>query len=222
MKKLYYHILNLLLKPLLKAEKPLNRVNERSVEYSFALEMIQKYCTGKILDVGTGKGSFPHLLYSCGYDVTAIDKKDTKFFGDVFCNRHFKVIDADITKGFTGKYQFITCISVLEHITEYQQAVANMVKLLDEGGYLLLTVPFTYNKYNKDVYEGKEKFITQVFNYEFLHYVIPLILDTIDARQFKVFTGNTWNDGERINPVEVLDTKDCQLMCLLLKHVKHV
>lgn len=86
------------LDPLLKLEqrkRPFPVINERATEYNFALKHLQNLCTGKVLDIGTGKSSWPHILSTCGFDTQAIDKQG-KYWNSYF-NRHFKVINDDIT-----------------------------------------------------------------------------------------------------------------------------
>lgn len=218
MKNLYYRLLNFLLLPILKREIPLKQVNERIVEHLFALEMINKYCTGNILEVGPGRSSFAHLLYSCGYDVTAIDKKDTRFFRYMFFNRHFKVINADITKGIKGSFQFINCISVLEHIQDSYKALLGMVEATESNGYILLTFPYSESHRCSDVYMGNENFITQIYNAADVDmWIRHLGLIEVERKYYQVFTGKYWNDGIRIKSVETPDANKRQLICLLLK-----
>jgi hypothetical protein len=47
--------------------------NERPLEYAFALSALSLSACQDALDVGTGKSSWPALLSTCGYHVTAID-----------------------------------------------------------------------------------------------------------------------------------------------------
>ena len=49
------------------------RVNERPIEYRFVFDVATRVAPTTVLDVGTGKTSLPHLLWICGYEVTAID-----------------------------------------------------------------------------------------------------------------------------------------------------
>ncbi len=48
-------------------------INERPIELAFVFRHLRDCRPGRILDVGTGMTSLPHLLRTCGYHVTAID-----------------------------------------------------------------------------------------------------------------------------------------------------
>ena len=66
----------------------------------------------------------------------------------------------------------ITCISVIEHIHNFDDAIRNMFSLLKPKGYLLLTFPYNEESYVKNVYElpgssyGQQaSFITQLSSF---------------------------------------------------------
>ena len=91
-------------------------INERPIEYRFVFKILTEISPKKILDVGPGMSSLPHLMSNCGFLVTAIDNIDEYWSRRVF-NRHYYVIQDDITKTkLKSKFDLITCISVLEHI----------------------------------------------------------------------------------------------------------
>ena len=120
------------LNPLLKIEqkkRPFPNINERPVEYAYSFKYLQNLCTGKLLDIGPGKSSWPHILSTCGYDVKAIDKIDG--YWNSYFNRHYKIINDDITNPkLKETFQFATCLSVLEHIPDHLTAMKNIHNLL--------------------------------------------------------------------------------------------
>ena len=75
----------------------------------------------------------PHGHTFCAI-VTAIDSVHD-YWPNSMINRHWRVLDVDITKteaaSLPKQFGAITCISVLEHIEKYNQAIANMVSLLE-------------------------------------------------------------------------------------------
>ena len=119
----------------------------------FYLKHFSKIYPKRVLDVGTGVSSLPHIIRYCGSLVTSIDNfKD--YWTDEAINRHFHVINEDINNpDTTKKFDLITCISVLEHIENAEKAVCNMFNLLNPKGYLILTFPYTENKYYANVYQ---------------------------------------------------------------------
>jgi len=71
--------------------------NERCVEYRFVFDVITKTAPETVLDVGTGKTALPHLIQTCGLKVTATDNIYDYWSKFGMFNRHFYVIDDDIT-----------------------------------------------------------------------------------------------------------------------------
>jgi methyltransferase family protein len=74
-------------------------------------------------------------------------------------NQHWTVLDvniADPDAKLLEKYEAITCIGVLEHIEDHVRTVQNMVALLEIGGFLILTTPFSYFNPHPNVYTRSE------------------------------------------------------------------
>ncbi|MCK5039274.1 MAG: methyltransferase domain-containing protein, partial [Thermoplasmata archaeon] len=118
--RIYQTTGRIFLTPMLMVEwkKPLffKEMNERPMEFGFAFKWLSKTCPKEVLDIGSGTTSWPHVMANCGFHVTAMDKIKEYWEGDFF-NRHYYVIDDDITDSkLKDKFDLITCISVLEHI----------------------------------------------------------------------------------------------------------
>ncbi len=127
--------------------------NERPVEFGFVFRKLAEIYPRTVLDVGTGTTALPHLMRNCGFLVTATDNV-RDYWPRGMVNRHYHVIDDDITDThLSGVFDFITCVSVLEHIQRSDDAVGNMLSLLAEGGHLVLTFPYTEQSYVGNVYE---------------------------------------------------------------------
>ncbi len=146
---LYCKFLELLLKHQfsleIKSVKSRNKINERPIEYSFLMKHLYNIYPNEILDVGTGTSALPSLLMNCGFKVTAIDKKEG--YWQNFCNYHFAIVKDDIRKSkMIKKFDFINCISVLEHIPNADEAINGMFNLLKPNGFLLLTFPYNKNR----------------------------------------------------------------------------
>ena len=227
---LYNLIGKVYLGPLLRAEqkkRPFPNINERPVEYGFSFKHLQNLCTGKVLDIGPGKSSWPHILSTCGYDIKAIDKIDG--YWSSYFNRHYKIINDDITNPILKEtFQFATCLSVLEHIPNHLAAMKNMHKLLDKNGFLVLSFPYNENEYHEDIYKhpkagyGKEaNFITQVYSRrEIDEWQNATSFKIIEQEYYKVFSGDLWTIGERITPcTKVEKTELHHLTCILLQKI---
>jgi 2-polyprenyl-3-methyl-5-hydroxy-6-metoxy-1,4-benzoquinol methylase len=225
---LYNFIGAMYLNPILKLEqkkRPFPIINERATEYGFSFKHLQKLCTGKLLDIGTGKSSWPHILSTCGFEVTAIDKMDT--YWKTYFNRHYKIYNDDITNPKTkGKYQFATCISVLEHIPNHKSAITNIHNLLAQNGYLILTFPYNENEYHEDIYKHPNagygqnaNYITQVYSRKEINdWLTNTSFEIIDQEYYKVFSGELWTMGERITPcIRTSASELHHLTCILLQ-----
>ncbi len=158
--------------------------------------------------------------------MTAIDKVDGYWKGPLK-NRHFYVKRGDIVHpAVSDPYDFVTCISVLEHIPDHAEAVRGMFNLLKPGGHLLLTFPYNENQYVPDVYrvEGSTapadaSFICQVYSREQIDGWLADNPGTILRQEYhEVFTGDLWTLGNRIYPVRPSTRAGRHhLSCLLIR-----
>lgn len=204
-------------------------INERPVEYSFLFKMYARKMPKTVMDVGSGATALPHLLKTCGAIVTATDNiKD--YWPNGMTNRHFHVINDDITASrLTGKYDMITCISVLEHIKDYESAVKNMFSLLKPSGWLILTCPYNEEKYCQDVYKLPESsqakitniFITQAYCREQLMQWLEKYEGRIVEQEYwRFFDGEYWTCGQRVTPpVQALPSEKHQISCICIEKV---
>jgi len=222
-------ILNCYVQNICKAEflnQKFKKFNERPVEFQFVFKQLSKFYPKKILDVGTGTTALPHLMRNCGFLVSAIDNvKD--YWGSGMINRHFHVIDDDITKPkLQDSFDLITCISVLEHIENYNEAVHNMLSLLNPNGYLILTFPYNENAYVRNVYElpgssygQNASYITQSFSRVEINGWIQENACHIEAQEFWQFwSGEFWTTGKQIIPPKMVSSNDNhQLLCMLIQ-----
>ncbi len=198
--------------------------NERPVEFAFLFQKISEYWPRTILDVGTGKTALPHLMRNCGFLVTAVDNvKDYWPVGMV--NHHYHVIDDDITHSkISGSFDVITCISVLEHIEEHKKAMLSMYRLLNPGGHLILTCPFSERQYVPDVYKllessaGVMPFSTQSFSRKEVDgWLADSPFELVEQEYWKFFDGDFWTCGSRLEkPLKVSKESCHQLSCMVL------
>lgn len=204
---------------------PFNIFNERPVEYRFVFEQISMLYPKKILDVGTGLTSLPHLMANCGCQVTAIDNiKDYWPYG--MFNRHYYVINDNIVKTkLKDSFDLITCISTLEHIKDYDVAVQKMLSLLKPGGHLILTFPYNEKNYIENVYTLKgtdaktlPSYQTHSFSRTEINNWIKNQAEIIKQEYWQFFTGEFWTVGEWLRtPKQVRSDTQHQISCLLIQ-----
>ena len=201
--------------------------NERPVEYRFLFEQLAELAPPTVLDVGTGTTAVPSLIANCGIPVTAIDNV-RDFWPRGMFNRHFHVLDQDITAPTLGqRFDLISCLSVLEHIRDQGRAVDAMFRLLRPGGHLVLTGPFTAHRYCENVYVlpgsdafGKTiPFICQSYSQVELEKWLARNHGSIVKQEFwQYYQGEFWSCGERVSPPRRVgaDARH-QITCLLLR-----
>jgi SAM-dependent methyltransferase len=201
------------------------RTNERPIELRFAFECITDTCPKTILDVGTGLSPLPALIRSCGMITSAVDNVRDYWGKDMF-NRHFYVRDEDATRGLSGTFDLVTCISVLEHIPQSDAAVKNMLAAVAPGGHLVLTHPYNENFYCPNAYKLPEagygqdaSYVCQIYSRRELdRWFSEPGIRIVRQEYWQVFSGEHWTVGEWLRPpLRVTNTDRHHLTCLLIR-----
>lgn len=202
-------------------------MNERPVEFRYALDAVVASGAQSVLDVGPGITAWPALLANCGYQVAAVDQVESYWRGQSFFNRHWMIEDHDITTPIEGRsFDAVTCISTLEHIPNHGDAVRVMLAALNPGGVLVVTVPWNEERYYPNAYDlpdagyGKgAAYVTQIFSpAELARWLQDARAEVADQEFYRAFTGELWTVGERIRPpVKVARSERHQLTCLTLR-----
>ena len=205
-----------------------SRINERPIEYRYVFHQLTNLRPSTVLDVGTGKTALPHLIMNCGFLVTAIDNIHD-YWPEGMVNRHFYILQDDITKTqLTKEFDFITCISVLEHIKKFDEAVGSMFRLLRPGGHLIITCPYNEEKYIDNVYEMEDAsygqdlpYVCQMYSRnEINRWISYNSARLIDQEFWQFWTGELWTFGELLSPPrQVSPVERHQLTCMLLQKV---
>ena len=118
-------------------------------EYAYALLYSGHRHGCKVLDVGSAKSVWPYFLASLGYQVTTLDLADEDYRKSM--GQKFKVATRtwdlqqfcpDLTAGPDGPFDWITNLSVIEHIPNDTQAALNLARYLKIGGIMSISTDF--------------------------------------------------------------------------------
>ena len=118
---------------------------------------IKKFCTGKVLEIGSGIGNISAKFIAAGYDITLSDIRENycTILREKFPAR--PVVQMDLTHpgfdveyaGHLSCYDSIFALNVVEHIQDDSLAIANCFKLLKYGGSVVILVPAFQELYNR-------------------------------------------------------------------------
>jgi 2-polyprenyl-3-methyl-5-hydroxy-6-metoxy-1,4-benzoquinol methylase len=104
---------------------------------------------GRYLDVGSGYGGTLVQFHKRGLDVYGVEVnldyvnlaranvRDLGLTDRVF---HGSILDRALVESL-GKFDVITCIDVIEHVGDAQQALRHMTSMLNPGGLLMMEIP---------------------------------------------------------------------------------
>ena len=97
--------------------------------------------TGRLLDIGTGTGYFPHAMAERGWQVRAVEKNAG---ARIFAKEHFglDVLPDHVLPTFPDEgFDVITLWHVMEHLEHLDETWEQLHRLLDAQGVLVVAVP---------------------------------------------------------------------------------
>lgn len=119
---------------------------------------IRPYCSGRILEVGSGVGNISQFFVSEKADIVVSDIREN--YREILKNK-FKLPDSNVINidiahtafekeyaHLIGTFDSVFALNVVEHIEDDNLAISNMMKLLKKGGKLLVLVPAYQALYN--------------------------------------------------------------------------
>lgn len=132
---------------------------------SWFYQTINPFCSGKILEIGSGIGNISQFFIQNKQDIILSDLRAnyletlTNRFPDFDQNNFcmLDLVDPDFDEKHKDKfnlYDAIFAMNVVEHILDDQQAIKNCHKLLKKGGRLVILVPAyqsLYNRFDKEL-----------------------------------------------------------------------
>jgi SAM-dependent methyltransferase len=104
----------------------------------------------RVLDAGCAGGYLSEVLAGRGFEVTAIDLPGSEASDDLHRPRGVEFIAADLNDGLPalcGRFDFILCADVLEHLRDPLALLRDCRKCLADGGALLASLPNSGHAY---------------------------------------------------------------------------
>jgi SAM-dependent methyltransferase len=113
-------------------------------------EVVPSLAHGRVLEIGSGRHDFGDDAYSLKAQFPG-----TCDFVQSDVNPGFGHLVVDVTSmDFDGEFDAILCMSVLEHVERFWEAIPRMRRALKPGGKLVMSVPmcFPYHDEPADYY----------------------------------------------------------------------
>lgn len=96
---------------------------------------------GKLLDIGTGTGYFPHAMRKYGWKVEAVEKNEkARSYGRKKFGLEIREEDA-LNRFSPGTFKVITLWHVMEHMEHLGKTWGTLNELLSADGILVIAVP---------------------------------------------------------------------------------
>lgn len=135
-------------------------IGENNATYFYIQQTLHKACTllssgswkqARVLDVGCGVGALSLYLASKGATVDGIDispraiKIAQQAGEQVSFSQRVSFRQAELQTAKRGRYDFVLCSEVIEHVPDDKVFYARLISQLKPGGVLMLTTPSKEN-----------------------------------------------------------------------------
>lgn len=129
-------------------------------------QTIRPYCTGSILEIGSGIGNISRFFVEDGADITLSDFDSSYFtrlrakFGSHSNLKGIHQVDLSVKDPeerypeLIGQFDTVFALNVVEHIEDHEQALINANKFLKPGGTVVILVPafqFLFNGFDNQL-----------------------------------------------------------------------
>lgn len=129
---------------------------------SWMYEVISPYCSGKILEIGSGIGNISQFFYKDRHNINFSDIRNNyrEILSDKFKLFEPRVYDLNLVdpefesknSSLIGTFDTVFALNVVEHIDDDSLALLNCHSLLKSGGNVVILVPsyeILYNVFDK-------------------------------------------------------------------------
>jgi SAM-dependent methyltransferase len=108
------------------------------------ISLISRQVSGKVLDIGCGQKPYAHLFSSSEYVGLEIDLPENRAKG--IADVYYKGNNFPL---HSKEFDWALCTQVLEHVFNPDEFLSEVSRILKDGGYLFLTVPFVWDEHEQ-------------------------------------------------------------------------
>jgi len=124
-------------------------------------ETIKPYCSGNILEIGSGIGNISQYFLNDNFEISLSDLSADYFrileskFGSFSNLKGLFTLDfaeKELEQDYPnliGQFDTVFALNVLEHVPDHEQSIRNCHKLLKPDGNLIILVPAFQSLFNQ-------------------------------------------------------------------------
>lgn len=172
-------------------QETLEAITAATAFNAWMVSVIQPYCKGKVLEIGSGIGNISSFILDAELDLTVSDLRPQYIdilqqrFPDVSALQ-IDLVDPDFSTkyaSYLGQFDSVFALNVIEHIEDDRLALENVHKLLKPNGHCIILVPAFQALYNK---------IDRSLHH-FRRYTLGQLLDRFDMNQYQLLHKQYFN-----------------------------
>lgn len=157
-------------------------IDDPGTEYrkNLMISLVKKFKPKSVLDAGCGTAIFLHEIAKtykgklAGCDVSKkVIERNKKLFPEI----EFFTINLNKKEDVKGSYDMVLCSEVVEHLSDWKQAIETLAKLTKKGGYLLVTTQ-SGKRYNHHLELGHLQ-----------HFTVEMLADEMKKYDMKLEDG---------------------------------
>lgn len=115
-------------------------------------KVLPKFCKGKVVDVGSGRGKYKDLITKYCSSFTAVDNMSSDFQFGQGSSSPDVISDVASMPFQDGNFDTVICTEVLEHVEDPFKLMKEISRILKPGGYAIFSSAWAapYHKEPKD------------------------------------------------------------------------